>query len=70
MCTQTQHSYAVPGSNPMTWIMVILVLTLGTSISWIWPSDSTDIVHDRSYPLMILSLGIECSDTNNIIIYA
>ena len=71
MCALTQHSYtyAVPGSNPMTWIVVILVLTLGTSISWIWPSDSTDVVHDRSYPLMILSLGIECSDTNNNMYY-
>ena len=62
MCALTQHSYAVPGRSPLTWIMVILVLTLGTSISRIWPSDSADVVHDRSYPLMILSLGVECSD--------
>ena len=62
MCAVTQHSYGVPGSNPIIWIVVVLVLTLGTSISWIWPSDSADVVHDRSYPLMILSLGIECSD--------
>ena len=62
MCALTQHSYAVPGRSPLTWIMVVLALTLGTSISWIWLSDSADVVHDRSYPLMILSLGVECSD--------
>ena len=59
MCALTQHSYAVPGRSPLTWIMVVLALTLGTFIFWIWPSDSADVVHDRSYPLMILSLGIE-----------
>ena len=64
MCALTQHSYTAPGSNPLTWILylVVLALTLGTFTSWIWPSDSADVEHDKSYPLMILSLGIECSD--------
>ena len=63
MCALTQHLYAVPGSNPWTWILVVLVLMLGTLTSWICPSDSaeSDVVHDKSYPLMILlSLGIDC----------
>ena len=58
----TQHSYAVPGSNPLIWILVVVALMLGTFISSIWPSDSADVVHNKSYPLMILSLGIDCSD--------
>ena len=60
MCALTQHSYAMPGSNPWIWISVVLVLMLGTLTSWICPSDSADVVHDKSYPLMILlSLGID-----------
>ena len=62
MCVLTQHSYAVSGRSPPTWILLVLALTLGTFTSWIWPSDSSDLVHDKSYPLMILSLGTDCSD--------
>ena len=61
-CALTQHSYAVPGSNPLTWILVVVALMLGTFTSWIWPSDSVDVVHDKSYPLIVLSLGIDCLD--------
>ena len=52
----------MPGRSLPTWTLVVLALTLGTFTSWIWPSDSVDVVHDKSYPLMILSLGIDCSD--------
>ena len=62
MCALTQHSCAVSGSNPLTWISVVLAVMLGTLTSWICPSDSDDVVHDKSiYLLMILlSLGIDC----------
>ena len=60
MCALTQHSYAMSGSNPLTWTLVVLALMLDTFTSWICPSDSADVVHDKSYPLMILSLGIDC----------
>ena len=62
MCALIQYSYAMSGSNPWTWILVVLVLMLGTLTSWICPSDSaeSDVVHYKSYPLMILlSLGID-----------
>ena len=45
-------SYGVPGSNPLTWILVVLALTLGTFTSWNWPSDSADVVHDKSYRMI------------------
>ena len=51
------------GSNLWTWILVVVILMLGTLTSWICPSDSgeSDVVHDKSYTLMILlSLGIDC----------
>ena len=67
MCALTQHSYAVLGSNPLTWTLVVLALMLGTFTSWICPSDSADAVHDKSYPLMILSLGIDCCSDHFII---
>ena len=60
-CALTQHSYAVPASNPLIWILVVVALMLCTFTSWIWPSDSADVVHDKSYPLMVLLLGIDCS---------
>ena len=61
MCALTQHSYTMPGSNPRIWIWVVLVLMLGSLTSWICPSDSADVVHDKSYPLIILLLlGIDC----------
>ena len=69
MCALTQHSYAMPGSNPWTWILVVLML--GTLTSWICPSDSaeSDVVHDKSYLLMILlSLGIDCPVDHSIVI--
>ena len=59
MCALTQHVYSVPGSNPLIWIWMVLALTLGTFTSWICPSDSADVVHDKSYPLMIVSLGLD-----------
>ena len=62
MCALTQHSYAVPGSNPLTVISVVVVLMLDTLTSWIsfCPWDSDDVVHDKSYPLTFLSLlGID-----------
>ena len=37
MCALTQHWYDVPGSNPLTWTLVVLVLMLGTLTSWICP---------------------------------
>ena len=56
------------GSNPWTWIRVVLVLMLGILISWIYPSDSGDDVHDKSYPLMILLLlGVDCPADHFII---
>ena len=61
-CALTQHSYAMPDSNPLTWILVVLALMLGTFTLWIWPSDSANVVHNKSYQLMVLSLGIDCSD--------
>ena len=41
---------------------MVPVLTLESFTSWIWPSDSADVVHDKLYPVMILSLVIDCSD--------
>ena len=70
MCALRQHLYAVPGSNLWTWILVVVILMLGTLTSWICPSDSaeSDVVHDKSYPLMILlSLGIDCHEDHVII---
>ena len=59
-----RHStqYGLPGSNPLTWTLVVPVLTLESFTSWIWPSDSADAVHDKLYPVMILSFVIDCSD--------
>ena len=70
MCALTQHWYAVPGSNPLTWTLVVLLLMLGTLTSWICPcgSDSDDVVQSILYPLMFLSLGIDCSAGDQIII--
>ena len=44
---------------------------LGTLTSWICPSDSaeSDVVHNKSYLLMILlSLGIDCPVDHSIVI--
>ena len=68
MYALTQHLYAVPDSNPLTWTsIVVFALMLDTFTSWIRPSDSADAVHDKSYPLMILLLGIDCCSDHSII---
>ena len=55
MCALTQHWYAVPGSNPLTWTLVVPILMLNILTSWIClSSDSNDVVHDKSYPFMVL----------------